>query len=163
MANKKLHELTLRAQRNELTSENINEIVLAFIDNEQGQDADIKNLKISNKQYGRKFQDIEEEYPLLPPEADDLSKAVRKKGVEVMGGKKTSAYNNPDLRKKVYQDIYGEIKRQFGLENEAGRQLSYKKLKRKYLSGAFAVVDEYVPPIALANEIDDENDLDDMA
>lgn len=104
--------------------------------------------------------DIEEEYPLLPPESDDLSKAVRKKGVEVLGGKKSNAYNNQDLRKKVYRDIYGEIKRQYGLVDETGRQQSYKKLKRKYLKGAFAVVDAYIAPISLANEIDSENELD---
>lgn len=58
-------------------------------------------------------------------------------------------------------DIYGEIKRQYGLINEKGIQLSYKKLKRKYLTGAFAVIDEYQPPIAIQNEIEAENELDD--
>lgn len=106
--------------------------------------------------------DIEEEYPLLPPESDDLSKAVRRKGVAVLGGKKSNAYNNTDLRKKVYRDIYGEVKRQYGLVDEKGRQQSYKKLKRKYLAGALLVVGDYEPPIAIANEIDAENDLDDM-
>ena len=162
MASKKLNELMLRAQNNELTADDINAVVLAIADNEQGQDAEIKTLKINDKRKDRALKDIEEEYPLLPPEADDISKAVRKKGVEVMGGKKSGAYNNKDLRTRVYRDIYGEIKRQYGLEDVSGRQLSYKKLKRKYFKGALGIVAEYVLPIALANEVEEENDIDEM-
>ena len=162
MANRKLKELALRASNGELTADDINEIVLAVADNEQGQDKDIKDLKQSDRQKNRDLLDIKEEYPLLPPEADDLSKEVKRKGVAVLGGKKSNAYNNKELRTKVYRDIYGEIKRQYGLVDEVGRQKSYKKLKRKYLKGAFVVVGEYEPPIALANEIEAENDLDDI-
>lgn len=162
MASKKLNELMLRAQNNELTADDINAIVLAIADNEQGQDAEIKTLKINDKRKDRALKDIEEEYPLLPPEADDISRAVRKKGVEVMGGKKSGAYKNKDLRTRVYRDIYGEIKRQYGLEDTSGRQLSYKKLKRKYFKGALDVIDDYVLPIALANEVDEENEIDEM-
>ena len=162
MASKKLNELMLRAQNNELTADDINVIVLAIADNEQGQDAEIKTLKINDKRKDRALKDIEEEYPLLPPEADDISRAVRRKGVEVMGGKKSGAYKNKDLRTRVYRDIYGEIKRQYGLEDTSGRQLSYKKLKRKYFKGALDVIEDYVLPIALANEVDEENEIDEM-
>lgn len=122
----------------------------------------IENLEKSVATTKRGLMDIEEEYPLLPPESDDLSKAVRKKGVEVLGGKKSEAYKNTDLRKRVYRDIYGEIKRQYGLIDEAGRQKSYKKLKRKYLKGALMVVESYQAPISLLNEIDSENELGDI-
>lgn len=162
MASKKLNELMLRAQNNELTADDINAIVLAIADNEQGQDAEIKTLKINDKRKDRALKDIEEEYPLLPPEADDISRAVKRKGVEVMGGKKSGAYNNKDIRNRVYRDIYGEIKRQYGLEDASGRQLSYKKLKRKYFKGALNVIADYVLPIALANEVDEENEIDEM-
>lgn len=162
MASKKLNELMLRAQNNELTADDINAIVIAIADNEQGQDAEIKTLKINDKRKDRALKDIEEEYPLLPPEADDISRAVRRKGVEVMGGKKSGAYKNKDLRTRVYRDIYGEIKRQYGLEDTSGRQLSYKKLKRKYFKGALGIIGEYVLPIALANEVDEENEIEEM-
>ena len=162
MASKKLKELALRASKNKLTANDINQIVLAIADNEQSQDSDIKNLKIADKQKGRDLLDIKEEYPLLPPEADDLQRAVRQKGVAILGGKRSNAYANKDLRKKVFQDIYSEIKRQYGLVNPTGRQVSYKKLKRKHLPGAFTVVEEYVPPIVLSNEIESENELGDI-
>ena len=159
MGRTKLNELAVRAAKNELSSADLNAVVLAFVDNEREQDSEIKKIIVDGKKYGRKFKEIEEEYPLLPPEADDLSNAVRKKGVEVLGGKKSGAYQNNGLRKKVYRDIYGEIKRQYGLEDEKGRQLSYKKLKRKYLKGALAVVSEYVLPIALENEVLEANEV----
>lgn len=162
MGRTKLNELAVRAAKNELTTEDLNTLVLVLVDNEREQDEAIKKLKISGKQYDRKFKDIEEEYPLLPPEADDLSNAVRKKGVEVLGGKKSGAYQNKEVRQRVYRDIYSEIKRQYGLEDETGRQLSYKKLKRKYLKGALAVVSEYVLPIALENEVLEANEIGEM-
>lgn len=159
MGKTKLNELAVRAAKNELTTADINTLVLVLVDNEREQDEAIKKLRISDKQHDRKFKDIEEEYPLLPPEADDLSNAVRKKGVEVLGGKKSGAYQNKEVRQRVYRDIYGEIKRQYGLEDETGRQLSYKKLKRKYLKGALVVVSEYVLPIALENEVLEANEV----
>lgn len=108
------------------------------------------------------YKEVHEEYTILPAEADDISLAVRRKGVAVMGGKKSRAYKNANLRQRVYRDIYGEIKRQYGLEDEKGRKLGYKKLKRKHVQGALMVVAEYEPPIALANEIDSENELGDV-
>lgn len=108
------------------------------------------------------YKEVREEYTILPAEADDISLAVRRKGVAVMGGKKSRAYKNANLRQRVYRDIYGEIKRQYGLEDEKGRKLGYKKLKRKHVQGALMVVAEYEPPIALANEIDSENELGDV-
>lgn len=120
----------------------------------------IEALERGQARNARAVKDIEEEYPLLPPEADDLSKAVQRKGVEVMGGKKSNAYANTDIRRKVYRDIYTEIKRNYGLIDEMGRQKSYKKLKRKNFQGALTIVEGYVAPIAIQNDVDAENDLD---
>lgn len=146
-------EVVQKAKNGELSAKDLNEIVVAFAENEKAQDKVIYQNK-------RDMADVKEEYPLLPPEADDLSNAVKKKGVQVMGGKKSNAYQDQNLRKKIYRDIYSEIKRQYDLIDEKGAQLSYKKLKRKYLRGAFSVVDNYVAPIALQNEIESLNDLD---
>ena len=121
----------------------------------------IEALEKASAKHTRGLRDIEEEYPLLPPEADDLAKAVQRKGVDCMGGKKTPAYQNTDLRKRIYRDIYMEIKRQYGLIDEMGRQKSYKKLKRKYLTGALTVVEMYELPITLQNEVEAENEIDD--
>lgn len=110
----------------------------------------------------RDINSIREESVLTPADADDLSNAVRKKGVEVMGGLKSGAYRNRDIRTKVYRDIYYEVKRQYGLINEKGAQLSYKKLRRKYLNGAIETVKEYTLPIELQNDVDAENEVGDL-
>ena len=146
-------EVVQKASKGELSAKDLNEIVVAFAMNEREQDK-----KIARQE--RDMTDVKEEYPLLPPEADDLSKAVKRKGVEVLGGKKSNAYKNADLRTRVYRDIYGEVKREFGLINERGGQLSYKKLKRKYLPGAFATIDTYFLPTALEEEVTALNDID---
>ncbi len=122
----------------------------------------IEALEIREAKTARSVVEIEEEYPLLPPEADDLSCAVRKKGVELMCGKKSPAYNNKELRTRIYRDIYYEIKRQYGLIDEKGVQSSYKKLKRKFYSGAIAVVGAYVLPIGLQNEVEAENEVGEL-
>ena len=122
----------------------------------------IEELERSTRKHGRELRDIEEEYPLLPPEADDLSREVQRKGVWVMGGKKKPAYQDKKLRTAVYRDIYMEIKRQYGLIDDMGHQKSYKKLKRKYLKGAMQVVEDYELPVTLQNEVDDLNELEGM-
>lgn len=120
----------------------------------------IAEIKSSSKDHGRRLDEIRDEYPLLPPEADDLSKEVKRKGVEILGGKKSNAYNDKSIRKKVYMDIYYEIKRAFGLIDEKGFGESYKKLKRKHLAGAFELVKDYEAPAALASEIESMNEMD---
>ncbi len=158
----KLNELIVRASKGELTAENINEIVLAIGDEKQARDKREKDLAQKVAKHDRGLRDIEEEYPLLPPEADDLQKAVRRKGAEVLGGKRSNAYKNADLRTRVYRDIYGEMKREYGLVNERGGQMTYKKLKRKYLPGALNVVEAYILPTALEEEIISLNELGDI-
>lgn len=110
-------------------------------------------LERSDVKQDRRLQDIEEEYPLDPCMADDISKAVKRKGVEVLGGKKSGAYKDSSIRTKVYQDIYGVMKREYGLITEDGYQDSYKRLKKKYFKGALNIISEYEPPMVLANEI----------
>lgn len=158
----KYNELVAKAMNGELVADNINEIVLTFADENQKREKYEKEQNQKNSKFDRKFRDIDEEYPLLPPEADDLSNAVKRKGVEVLGGKGSNAYANKELRTKVYRDIYYEVKREFGLINEHGVQMSYKKLKRKYLDKSFNVISAYVCPAVLEEEIISLNDLGDI-
>lgn len=154
------NEMVIRATKGELAVDDLNEIVLAFNDINQMRDKRENDNAQKLARHERGLRDIEEEYPLLPPEADDLSKEVKRKGVALMGGKKSNAYANKDLRSRIYRDIYGEVKREFGLINDRGGQISYKKLKRKYLPGAFTVVEAYILPTALQEEVESLNDLD---
>jgi len=120
-------------------------------------------IRRSLKSTDEKVRILDEEAPLNPAEADDISKAVKAKGCQVLGGKNSPAYKKLDLRRMVFQDIYSEIKRNFGLINpETGSQLSYKKLRRKYFKGALNVIENYEPGISLQNDIETENDLEGM-
>lgn len=153
------NEMIERATSGQLTNYDINEVLLLVNQKLEAYGGSLKSTKEIARAAIDGVEEIKKEYTLLPAETDELSTAVRKKGVEILGGKNSAAYKNVTLRKEVYRDIYGCIKRQYGLTDEKGRQLSYKKLQRKYFKGALRVVKEYEPPIVLANDIDDENDL----
>ena len=100
---------------------------------------------------------LEYDIPLYGSEADELSNHVKRKGVAVLGGKDAPAYKNPDIRPKVYRDIYDQMKREFGIYDDAGKPRSYKALKRKYIQDAHGMVDGYEPPKYLRELIEDEN------
>lgn len=154
------NELITKLASNSLTNADRDKMLLYIVNKLDAQDDTNKEVKRRLDNMSRFKRDVEEEYPIIPPEADELSKEVRKKGVEILGGRNSYAYADASLRKSVYRDIYYEIKREYGLIDEKGCQLSYKKLKRKHFKGALAVIADYVPPIGLQNEITSLNELD---
>ena len=124
---------------------------------------EVMSIKRNLRDTNSKVRELDEESPLNPAEADDLSNAIKTKVVYVLGGKKSPAYKNKELRSLVFQDAYAEVKRNFGLFNpDTGRQTSYKKLRRKYFKAALNIIEQYEPGISLQNDIEAENDLGDM-
>lgn len=113
---------------------------------------DQKQLKME-----KRLDKLEFDIPLYAAEADELSSHVKRKGVELMGGKTSEAYKDIEIRSKVYSDIYAQVKREFGLYDESGKPRSYKALKRKYLTEAHKVVDEYETPVYLTELISAAN------
>lgn len=105
----------------------------------------------------QKVYSIENDMPLFGAESDELSAHVKRKGVEMLGGKKSEAYKDNTLRHKVYSDIYSQLKREFGIYDEEGKAKSYKALKRKDLADAHEFVDCYTLPAYLAEQINDCN------
>lgn len=93
---------------------------------------------------------IELDLPILPLEADRITEAVRRKGVSVMGGKRSSAYNDRSLRQKVYNNLYGHLKYQFGIK-------SYKAIKRSQCDRAIEIIEKWEPPVFLADQIEQTN------
>ena len=88
--------------------------------------------------------------PILPIEADKITEAVKKKGVSVMGGKQSNAYNSRSIRQKVYNNLYANLKYNFGVK-------SYKSIKRSQCDKAIEVINAYQPPFFLAQMIDNCN------
>lgn len=105
----------------------------------------------------KRLDKLEFEIPLYGSESDELSGHVKRKGVEILGGKKSEAYSDDSIRKKVYTDIYSQIKREFGLYQEDGKTKSYKALKRKYLYEAHELIDKYEAPLHLQETIKEAN------
>ncbi len=105
----------------------------------------------------KRVDHLENDIPLYGSEADELSGKVKKKGVAILGGKGSNAYNDNKLRAETYTDIYNQIKREFGLYDSNGRFITYKALKRRYIKDAHLIVENYVPPIYLAEKIGDAN------
>lgn len=112
--------------------------------------AAIKEVDNKIESVSRELQELKRDMPILGIEIDKITETVRKRGVEVMGGKKSNAYNNRSLRGKVYNDIYRELKRQFGVT-------TYKAIKRNQCSAAITVIKDYKLPIALAEQVKDCN------
>ena len=100
---------------------------------------------------------IENDMPLFGAESDELSAHVKRKGVDMLGGKHSEAYRDKTLRQKVYTDIYGQLKREFGIYDDDGKAKSYKALKRKDLEDAHKFVDGYALPTCLAEQVHDCN------
>lgn len=113
---------------------------------------DEKLVKIESR-----MDKLEFDIPLYGSEADELSNHVKRKGVAVLGGKKSEAYKDSNIRSKVYRDIYDQIKREFGIYSDDGKPKSYKALKRKYIYEAHECIDMYEVPTYLKEMIDNVN------
>ena len=98
-----------------------------------------------------KLSSLENDTPLYGCEIDEVQKHVRKKGVEVLGGKDSEAYRDGSVRSQVYSDIYNQLKREYGCVS------SYKSIKRKYVDDVHVFIDRYEPPTALSEQIRDCN------
>ena len=98
----------------------------------------------------QQFNTFEKSLPLLPNEADEVSNAVKKRVVEILGGKESAAYKNRGICQRTFMDAYRELKRNFN----AGR---YKDIKREQKTQALEVAGKYEPPLFLKEQIDQEN------
>lgn len=100
---------------------------------------------------------IENDMPLYGCESDELSAHVKRKVVNLLGGKQSEAYRDSKLRSKLFRAVYTRISSEFGLLYESGRPKSYKNLKRKYLYDAHEYIDTFQVPIYLQEIIDQAN------
>lgn len=110
----------------------------------------VKEVDEKANKLNKEFQAFKRDMPILGIEESRITTAVAKRGVCCLGGKGTPAYNNKSLRGKVYSDIYGQLKREFGVA-------SYKAIKRSQCDNAVAIIDEYELPLVLQEQISSEN------
>lgn len=96
------------------------------------------------------LQTFKQDMPILGIEESKITTAVKRKGVNCLGGKQSEAYQDKSLRGKVYADIYNQLKREFGVA-------SYKAIKRNQCDLAVNIIDDYEMPLVLAGQVDDFN------
>lgn len=92
------------------------------------------------------LEDFKDNAPLFNAECKELQALVKKMGVKSLGGKCSAAYKNNSIRCKVYQDIQGQLRREFGVNR-------YEYIKRCQLSQAINIIQEYTVPIILQDQI----------
>lgn len=92
------------------------------------------------------LQQFKQDMPILGIEEDRITNAVKKKGVQCLGGKNSNAYKDHSLRQRLYRDIYRELYRQFGVS-------TYKAIKRSQCDVAVDIIEGYEPPLILAEQI----------
>lgn len=94
----------------------------------------------------QKFNDFEQNLPLMPSDADDLSNVVKKRVVEILGGKDSNAYHDKSISQTAFIDAYRNLKRNFDVKK-------YKYIKRSQMSMAIRIAKEYKPPLFLEQRI----------
>lgn len=98
-----------------------------------------------------KISSLENDMPLYGCEIDEVQKHIKRKVVDVLGGKNTSAYKDSSVRSSVFADIYRQLKREYGCVS------TYKSIKRKYIADVHEFIDCYLPPTVLLEQITNSN------
>ena len=110
------------------------------------------NIELEHKidSVDKDLQEFKREMPLLAIECQQITAAKNRKVVPLLGGKDANAYKNASLRGKVYRDLEGQLRREFGVS-------SYKAIHRNQTDKALEIISEYELPLCLEEQISDEN------
>lgn len=96
------------------------------------------------------FEKFKQEIPIFGEECSNITDEVKAKVRECLGGKDAPAYQNKQLHRKLYRDIYTQTNRMFGVKK-------YKLIHRNQISEYIYAVKDYTPPIGIQSEIDSAN------
>lgn len=96
------------------------------------------------------LEDFKNDMPILGVEESKITNAIKRKGVECLGGKGSNAYNDRSVRGRLYSDLHNQLRRQFGVS-------TYKAIKRNQADTAVSIIQCYVPPLVLSETIDTLN------
>ena len=93
-----------------------------------------------------KIKQLQNDVPLYTSECEVFQNKLKAKIVKLLGGKSAPAYRNASLRRKSYIDIQNQIKREFGVN-------SYKAIARKNYQKALEIIDNYILPTVLNDQV----------
>lgn len=110
------------------------------------------NVELTEKidKVDKDLQEFKADMPLLALECQRITRAKNQKVVPLMGGKNAPAYKNKSLMHKVYSDVDAQLRREFGVN-------TYKAIKRNQCDLAVKIIEDYILPMYLKEEIDAEN------
>lgn len=126
------------------------ELLKHFFGAMQEIDAKVDSIADKADSLEKRYTELKNDTPLLGIDMDRVTNAVKRKGVELLGGKDSSAYSDRSLRSRTYNDIYNDLKRNFGVS-------SYKAIKRCECQTAVDIINSYKLPYVLEREIADTN------
>ena len=95
--------------------------------------------------------ELKDNVPLYSCDIDEIQQHVKRKVVNILGGKQSEAYVDNSIRNKTFSDIWTQIKREYGCVS------TYKSIKRKYIDDVHEFIDCYVAPKYLDELIKDAN------
>jgi len=84
--------------------------------------------------------------PAFNMDTKDIQNALRKKAIEVLGGKDSNAYHDHSIHGYAFADIQIELRRQFGIKR-------YDQIKHKDVPVALKIIEEYEAPIHIKDKI----------
>ena len=108
---------------------------------------DVEKMNEDVRSVRQDLEDFKMDLPLFPAEMDEITKAVNRKVVNVLGGKTSNAYRFRGTRSQTFQDVYREIHRQFGCN-------TYKSIPRRHISAVLNVINDYELPYTVKEDID---------
>lgn len=98
-----------------------------------------------------KIYTLENDMPLYGCEIEDIQRHVKRRVVDILGGKQSESYHDPSIINKAFSDIWNQLKREFGCVS------TYKSIKRRYIADVHEFIDCYEPPRVLSEQIADDN------
>lgn len=96
------------------------------------------------------LEKFKSDVPAFNADTKDIQNALRKKAIEVLGGKDSNAYHDNSVRGYAFADIQIELRRQFGVKR-------YDQIRHKDVPDALKVIEEYKPPIHIKDKIEMAN------
>lgn len=92
------------------------------------------------------LQDLKDGMPVFLEDTKDIQNALRKKAIEVLGGKDSNAYRDRSIHAYTFADIQIELRRQFGVKR-------YDQIRHKDVPDALKIIEEYNPPLHIRDKI----------
>lgn len=111
----------------------------------------IRLLAQGNTELSERMDRLENDMPLYGCEIDEIQSHVKRKAVNILGGKQSNAYKDASTRNKVFSDMWNQLKREYGCVS------TYKSIKRKYIADVHDFIDCYELPRILEEEVHDCN------